>query len=115
MLIMMSACIVNLYYGCNSIQFAFLSCIWLITCHFMHPSSCVLYVHTCIMHTSILVHDHLHIYAFYDPSRLVKSCISHVIMYLASCIHLHNLMIASVYIIISLGLLVKMERTQIFV
>src|ERR1044072_2580383 len=106
MLIRMSTCIVDLYYGCNSIQYAFLSCIWLITCHFMHPSSCIWYVHTCIMHTSILVHDHLHIYALYDPSHVTQSCISYVILYLASCIHLHNLMIVSMYIIINPGLLV---------
>src|ERR1044072_6058191 len=90
-----------------SILHSFFTCIWLIQCHFMHPSSCIRYVHTCTMHTSILVHDHLHIYALYDPSPVTPSCISHVIVYLASCIHLRNIMIASMYITINPGLLVK--------
>jgi hypothetical protein len=90
---MMSTCIVDLYYGCNSVQFSLLSCIWLITCHFMHPSSCIWHLYTRHHASHLSIHLFSVSHLGYDPSHVVKSCISHVIMYLASCIHLFQPMI----------------------
>ena len=63
-----------------------------------HVISCI-HLHVFGIFTQDIMH---HIYPFicisvshlgYDPSHVVKSCISHVIMYLASCIHLFYPMI----------------------